>query len=83
MSIITIPTSSRTSGPWSECHAKDPTLTEAQWHRGQMRSWAGFWRRRYAIAARLGKSVAEVGDTHLSLAKTYRDHSLKLEAAKS
>lgn len=79
--IITIPISSRTSGPWSECKAKDPTLTEAQWSRGQMRSWAGYWRKRYALAALLGKSVKEVADTHLSLAKSYRNDALKLEAA--
>jgi len=63
------------SGPFSECLKRDPFLTEARWYRGQMRSWAGYWRERKAIAAAVGSSVAECADTYLSLAKSYRDSS--------
>jgi hypothetical protein len=56
-----------------------PHITEAQWYRGQMRSWAGYWRERHLIAAMLGKSVQEVTETYIALAKTYRDGALKLE----
>lgn len=69
------------SGPLRECLARDPNLTEAKWHRGQMRDYAGFWRRRHEIAALTGTLAAEVARINLSLAKIYRDHSLKLEVA--
>jgi hypothetical protein len=70
------------SGPLSECLKRDPQLTESAWHRGQMRSWAGYWRDRHAIAAILGKKVSEVADTYLSLAKSYRDSARKMEVVK-
>lgn len=68
------------SGPWSECKRHNPNLTEAQWHRGQMRGYAGFWRRRHEIAALLGCDLTEAVDTHLYLARLYRDHALRLKA---
>lgn len=67
-------------GALSDCLARDPGLTEAKWYRGQMRAWAGYWRERRLLAAMVGRSVQEVANTYLSLAKTYRDGALKLEA---
>jgi len=66
-------------GPWRQCKARHPQLTEAQWHRGQMRAWAGFWRKRQVIAARVGGTVGNTARTDLTLAKIYRDQALRLE----
>jgi len=76
-----VSTPANCSGPLSHCLARDPKLTEAKWHRGQMRGYAGFWRQRREIAALTGCSVESVSETDLFLAKTYRDHALKLEVA--
>jgi hypothetical protein len=56
-------------------------LTEAKWHRGQMRGYAGFWRQRKEIAALVGRTIEDVSKTDLFLTKLYRDHALKLEVA--
>lgn len=66
-------------GPLNECLRRDPRLTEAQWHRGQMRGYAGYWRRRFELAALLGIAVEQFMGTDLALAKIYRDSALKLE----
>jgi hypothetical protein len=66
-------------GSLKECLRRDPILTEAKWHRGQMRGWAGFWRDRFEIAALTGLPVQDHAKTDLNLAKIYRDHALKLE----
>jgi hypothetical protein len=76
---LTVCTPPNCSGPWSECKKRQPSLTEAKWHRGQMRGYAGFWRRRHEIAALVGDTVGRVAETKLSLAKIYRDSALKLE----
>jgi hypothetical protein len=76
-----VSTPANCSGPLSQCLARDPKLTEAKWHRGQMRGYAGFWRQRREIAALVGRTVADVTKTDLFLAKLYRDHALKLEVA--
>lgn len=67
------------SGPFSKCLAGDPFLTEARWNRGQMRSWAGYWRERKILAAMLGTTEENQGEVYLSLAKSYRDSALYLE----
>lgn len=67
------------SGPLRECQARDKTLTEARWNRGQMRGHAGYWRHRHEIAAILGKPVEEVASTAIYLATVYRNDALKLE----
>ncbi len=71
----------RFDGPFSECVARakpaDAREFERCWHRGQMRSWAGHWRRARATAAFLGKPVKEVAGTALSLAVSYRNAALK------
>lgn len=70
-------------GTFSECAERlnvKPASLDAfhrRWMRGQMRVWAGYWRRRMLIATLLGKPEAEVQDLYLSLARNYRDHSLK------
>ena len=69
------------SGPLSQCLARDPKLTQAKWHRGQMRGYAGFWRQRKEIAALVGRTIEDVSKTDLFLTKLYRDHALKLEVA--
>jgi len=66
-------------GTWRQCKARHPQLTEAQWHRGQMRSWAGFWRKRQVIAALVGDTVGNTAKTDLDLAKIYRDEALRME----
>jgi hypothetical protein len=76
-----VSTPSNCSGSLRQCLARDPKLTEAKWHRGQMRGYAGFWRRRRDIAALTGCSVESVSETDLFLAKLYRDHAIKLEVA--
>ena len=68
------------SGPLRECLTRNPKLTEAKWHRGQMRGYAGYWRDCHIISALTGSSVEEVARVNLSLAKVYRDAALKLEA---
>lgn len=65
-----------TSGPFSQ---RPSRVTPAQWYRGQMRNWAGFWRARKLVAAMVGKPVDEMAETYISLAKTYRNEALKLE----
>lgn len=77
--VTVICTPANCSGPWSECKRRHPALTEAQWHRGQMRGYAGWWRDRHRIAALVGDSIGEVARVDLSLAKLYRDHALRLE----
>ena len=72
-------TPNRCRGPFSDCKRRDPSLTEAEFYRGQMRGWAGNWRRRNEIAALLGKPVAEIAATDLGLAKMYRDYALRSE----
>lgn len=72
------------SGPLAGCLCgmapENRATEELRWHRAQMRSWAGHWRERHAAAALLGKSAEEVGRTHLSLAKSYRDAARRLAA---
>jgi hypothetical protein len=58
-------------------HPADPRKFEQQWYRGQMRGWAGHWRRSKATAALLGKPVKEVAETALSLTISYRNAALK------
>lgn len=74
----------RFSGPLAGClrgvTPENRAAEELRWHRAQMRSWAGHWRERHASAALLGKSAEEVGRTHLSLAKSYRDAARRLAA---
>lgn len=79
---LQVSTPTNCSGALSECQRRDPKLTEAKWHRGQMRGYAGYWRRRFEIAALLGIPVANFAGTDLSLAKLYRDHALRLEAGR-
>lgn len=75
-------TPAKCNGPWLVCKARHPELTEAQWHRGQMRGYAGFWRQRGEIAALVGDTVVNVAKTDIALAKIYRDEALKLEGRK-
>jgi len=77
-------TPARFTGPYSECVARatpvDAREFERRWHRGQMRGWAGHWRRARADAAILGKPVKEVAGTALSIAIIYRNAALKMAA---
>ena len=74
-----VETPDRCRGPLSECLRNDPSLTEAQWHRGQMRGYASLWRRRRVIAAAVGIPMQMVSEDWLFLARVYRDHALRLE----
>ena len=79
--LLDVRTPAQFHGPFSECVARakpaDAREFERRWHRGQMRNWAGHWRRARATAAILGKPVKEVAATALALALNYRNAALK------
>jgi hypothetical protein len=69
------------AGPLSDFKRHYPGVPEWKWWHGQMRSWAYSWRDRNATAALLGRPAADLAETYLYLAKTYRATFLKLRDA--
>jgi len=80
--LFSVRTPPQYDGPLSNCLARsypaDVREFERRWHRGQMRGWAGHWRRAKADAAVLGKPVKEVAKTALDLAVIYRNAAARI-----
>jgi hypothetical protein len=70
------------SGALADFKKNFSNVPEWKWWHGQMRGWAWHWRNRKVAAAMLGKSVKEVSETYLSLAKNYRATFLQLRGGK-
>ena len=72
-------------GPLSQCLARFPVNQHAgqtyRWHREQMRAWAHHWRDADWQAAMVGRTKEQMQMTALSLAKSYRDSSVRYKEA--